>query len=56
MLHLVISPAEGALLMVGRRLRIGMVAACPLPARRGTPLRIERLAEALAARGHHVEL
>lgn len=33
-----------------------MVAACPLPARRGTPLRIERLAEALAARGHHVEL
>ena len=42
--------------MVGRRLRIGMVAACPLPARRGTPLRIERLAEALAARGHHVEL
>ncbi|MFO1071872.1 MAG: hypothetical protein U1E17_04050 [Geminicoccaceae bacterium] len=27
-----------------------------MPARRGTPLRIERLAEALAARGHHVEL
>ena len=42
--------------MVVRRLRIGMVAACPLPARRGTPLRIERLAEALAARGHAVEL
>lgn len=36
--------------------RIGMVAACPLPARRGTPLRVERLAEALAARGHAVEL
>lgn len=33
-----------------------MVAACPMPARRGTPLRIERLAEALIARGHHVEL
>jgi glycosyltransferase involved in cell wall biosynthesis len=33
-----------------------MVAACPMPARRGTPLRVERLAEALAARGHHVEL
>lgn len=33
-----------------------MVAACPLPARRGTPLRIERLAEALNARGHAVEL
>ncbi len=27
-----------------------------MPARRGTPLRIERLTEALAARGHHVEL
>lgn len=39
-----------------RRLRIAMVAACPLPARRGTPLRIERLAEALAARGHAIEL
>ena len=33
-----------------------MVAACPLPARRGTPLRVERLAEALSARGHSVEL
>ncbi len=38
------------------RYRIAMVAACPMPARRGTPLRIERLAEALMARGHHVEL
>lgn len=36
--------------------RIAMVAACPMPARRGTPLRIERLTEALIARGHHVEL
>jgi glycosyltransferase involved in cell wall biosynthesis len=33
-----------------------MIAACPMPARRGTPLRIERLSEALIARGHHVEL
>ena len=40
----------------GERFRIAMVAACPMPARRGTPLRVERLAEALAARGHHVEL
>lgn len=40
----------------GDRFRIAMVAACPMPARRGTPLRIERLAEALTARGHHVEL
>lgn len=38
------------------RFRIAMIAACPMPARRGTPLRIERLTEALIARGHHVEL
>jgi len=38
------------------RFRIAMVAACPMPARRGTPLRIERLTEALIARGHRVEL
>jgi glycosyltransferase involved in cell wall biosynthesis len=37
-------------------LRVAMIAACPMPARRGTPLRIERLTEALIARGHHVEL
>lgn len=36
--------------------RIAMVAACPFPARRGTPLRVQRLAEALHARGHEVEL
>ncbi len=44
----------------GRRhvdgLRIAMVAACPFPARRGTPLRIQRLAETLSGRGHHVEV
>jgi glycosyltransferase involved in cell wall biosynthesis len=39
-----------------RPLRIAMVAACPVPARRGTPLRVERLAEALCAAGHQVEL
>jgi glycosyltransferase involved in cell wall biosynthesis len=39
-----------------RSLRIAMVAACPMPARRGTPLRVERLAQALAARGHEVEV
>src|SRR3569833_2012797 len=38
------------------RYRVAMVAACPMPARRGTPLRIERLSEALIARGHHVEV
>ena len=37
-------------------LRVAMIAACPMPARRGTPLRIERLTEALISRGHHVEL
>jgi glycosyltransferase involved in cell wall biosynthesis len=37
-------------------LRIAMVAACPFPARRGTPLRIERLSEALAQLGHEVEV
>ena len=37
-------------------LRIAMVAACPFPAPRGTPLRIYRLAEALAARGHRLEV
>jgi glycosyltransferase involved in cell wall biosynthesis len=38
------------------RYRIAMVAACPMPARRGTPLRVERLAQALWRRGHHVEV
>ncbi len=51
--------------MAGRRddrrehvagLRIAMVAACPFPARRGTPLRIQRLAETLTGRGHRVEV
>jgi glycosyltransferase involved in cell wall biosynthesis len=38
------------------RYRIAMVAACPMPARRGTPLRIERLSHALWSRGHQIEL
>ena len=37
-------------------LRVAVVAACPFPARRGTPLRVERLTAALAARGHAVEV
>ena len=48
--------ASGAAPNDGRRFRVAMIAACPMPARRGTPLRIERLTEALIARGHHVEL
>jgi glycosyltransferase involved in cell wall biosynthesis len=38
------------------KLRILVVAACPFPLARGTPVRILRLAEALLARGHGVEV
>lgn len=37
-------------------LTIAMVAACPFPAPRGTPIRIRRLAEGLASRGHRVHV
>ncbi len=40
----------------GETLSIVMVAACPFPARRGTPIRIQRLSEGLAARGHRVRV
>jgi glycosyltransferase involved in cell wall biosynthesis len=33
-----------------------MVAACPFPLARGTPVRIQRMAESLAARGHEVHV
>jgi glycosyltransferase involved in cell wall biosynthesis len=33
-----------------------MVAACPFPLERGTPIRIERLARSLGDRGHHVDV
>jgi glycosyltransferase involved in cell wall biosynthesis len=33
-----------------------MVAACPYPARRGTPIRVHRLAESMAGRGHQVHV
>ena len=33
-----------------------MVAACPLPWPRGTPIRIDRMAEALVDRGHTVDI
>jgi glycosyltransferase involved in cell wall biosynthesis len=36
--------------------RVLMVAACPFPARRGTPIRIERMAEELGRRGHEVHV
>ena len=41
---------------MARALRIAVVAACPFPARRGTPVRVQRLSEALAARGHRVKV
>lgn len=39
-----------------RRLSIAVVAACPIPQPRGTPVRILRLSEALAKLGHDVHL
>lgn len=40
----------------GRPLRVAMVAACPFPYPRGTPVRIQRMAEALVRRGHEVHV
>lgn len=37
-------------------MRVLVIAACPLPWPRGTPIRIHRMAEALVARGHEVHL
>jgi glycosyltransferase involved in cell wall biosynthesis len=39
-----------------RRLRVAMVAACPFPWPRGTPIRIQCIAEAVADRGHSVHV
>jgi glycosyltransferase involved in cell wall biosynthesis len=39
-----------------KKLRIAVVAACPFPYERGTPIRIRRLAEGLAARGHDIHV
>jgi glycosyltransferase involved in cell wall biosynthesis len=41
---------------MSRGLGIAMVAACPFPYPRGTPVRIHRMAEALARRGHRVHV
>ena len=41
---------------ISRRLRIAVVAACPFPAARGTPIRIQRIAEQLGRRGHEVDV
>jgi glycosyltransferase involved in cell wall biosynthesis len=37
-------------------LRIAMIAACPFPWPRGTPIRVHRIAEAVARRGHAVHV
>lgn len=41
---------------MSQHLRIAMIAACPFPAARGTPIRIYRIAEALSSRGHDVNV
>jgi glycosyltransferase involved in cell wall biosynthesis len=38
------------------RIHVAVVAACPFPYERGTPIRIRRLAEGLARRGHDVDV
>lgn len=37
-------------------LRIAMIAACPFPWPRGTPVRVHRIAEAVARRGHDIHV
>ncbi|MCC6683351.1 MAG: glycosyltransferase family 4 protein [Phycisphaeraceae bacterium] len=41
---------------MSKPLRIAMIAACPFPWPRGTPIRIHRMAEALAHNGHDVHV
>jgi glycosyltransferase involved in cell wall biosynthesis len=41
---------------VARPMRVAMVAACPFPVPRGTPIRIYRMAEALSRQGHDVHV
>lgn len=41
---------------MGRKLRVAVVAACPFPSGRGTPIRIRRLAEGLGAQGHEIHV
>jgi glycosyltransferase involved in cell wall biosynthesis len=38
------------------RFRIAMIAACPFPAPRGTPIRIHRIADELGRRGHQIDV
>lgn len=41
---------------MGKQFKIAIVAACPFPYPRGTPIRIMRMAEGLAAHGHDVHV
>lgn len=41
---------------MSRKFKVAVVAACPFPFARGTPIRILRMSEALAARGHEVHV
>ena len=50
------SPLPRTARMTERPLTIAMVAACPFLQPRGTPVRIQRIAEGLAARGHRVHV
>ncbi|HEX5438115.1 MAG TPA: glycosyltransferase family 4 protein [Gemmatimonadaceae bacterium] len=50
------SPDVSAAQSGERPLRIAVVAACPFPRQRGTPVRIQRLAEELQRRGHDVHV
>lgn len=54
--HLDVNGSPLATEPTGPRRRVLFVAACPFPARRGTPVRIERMAEELARRGHDVHV
>lgn len=41
---------------MNNKLKIAVIAACPFPYPRGTPVRIQRLSDALAKRGHDVHV
>jgi glycosyltransferase involved in cell wall biosynthesis len=51
-----IAPDRHAVPPMTGRFRVAMVAACPFPAPRGTPIRIHRMADELTRRGHDVDV
>ena len=48
--------SKRAIVKSSSRLRVAVVAACPFPHPRGTPIRIRRLAQGLGERGHEVHV